>query len=745
MSHLPALVSDLALILVMAAITTVIFKKLKQPVVLGYILAGLLVEPQISFLPNVQDNSSISIWAEIGIIFLLFNLGLEFSIKKLVKIAPTAAPTGLFETLMMMAIGYVVGGLLGWSQMDRIFLGGMIAISSTTIIIRAFEELNLKTQKYTGMVMGVLIIEDIIAVLLLVILSTVAVSQNFQGEELVLSVVQLAIFLILSFVVGIYLIPTILNKLDDLIDDETLLVIALGLCLGMVVLANFSGFSSALGAFLMGTILSETNYVERIGHQLKSLKDLFGAVFFVSVGMMINPIILWENIVPVIVLTIVVLFGKTIAVSIGMMITGQPLRPSLQSGMSMSQIGEFSFIIATLGLSLGVISNVLYPIAVGVSVITTFTTPYFIKYSENVYQGIEKILPNSWLLTIQRYANSSQNISDENEWKEIVKSYLSVILINALVAFGIIVVAYYFVLPFESKLLGDSTWNEVGFFFVVLALITPFIWGILKRQTDKDRFEKLWNENPLNKGPLLSLELGRLLVALVILTFLLSKVFSTVIVLVIALIVVFVILSVFSTRIQDSYNKIEKRFYTNLNQKEIAVKERVEKLNGWMPWDTHFIDLHVTAASEFVGKPLKDLQLREKYGVNIAIIDRKVEKIYVPSKDEVILPGDIITIIGDDAQLSEVKPLFEVPIPKTKSVSHKSIHLGKIVVSENDWFVGQSIQESKLREFTHGMVIGIDKNGEKDLNPPSNTILEVGDIVYVVGDLNNIKSFKKNN
>lgn len=468
MSHLPALVSDLALILVMAAITTVIFKKLKQPVVLGYILAGLLVEPQISFLPNVQDNSSISIWAEIGIIFLLFNLGLEFSIKKLVKIAPTAAPTGLFETLMMMAIGYVVGGLLGWSQMDRIFLGGMIAISSTTIIIRAFEELNLKTQKYTGMVMGVLIIEDIIAVLLLVILSTVAVSQNFQGEELVLSVVQLAIFLILSFVVGIYLIPTILNKLDDLIDDETLLVIALGLCLGMVVLANFSGFSSALGAFLMGTILSETNYVERIGHQLKSLKDLFGAVFFVSVGMMINPIILWENIVPVIVLTIVVLFGKTIAVSIGMMITGQPLRPSLQSGMSMSQIGEFSFIIATLGLSLGVISNVLYPIAVGVSVITTFTTPYFIKYSENVYQGIEKILPNSWLLTIQRYANSSQNISDENEWKEIVKSYLSVILINALVAFGIIVVAYYFVLPFESKLLGDSTWNEVGFFFVVL-------------------------------------------------------------------------------------------------------------------------------------------------------------------------------------------------------------------------------------------------------------------------------------
>lgn len=743
MSHLPALITDLALILVMAAVTTIVFKKLKQPVVLGYILAGLLVEPQISFLPNVQDNNSISIWAEIGIIFLLFNLGLEFSIKKMVKVGPVAAPTGLFETLMMMAIGYVVGGILGWPLMDRIFLGGMIAISSTTIIIRAFDELRLKTQKYTGLVMGVLIIEDIIAVLLLVILSTIAVSQSFEGTELVLSIVQLAIFLSLSFVIGIYLIPTALNKISKYLDDETILVVSLGLCLAMVVLANMSGFSSALGAFLMGTILAETNYVERIEHQLKSLKDLFGAVFFVSVGMMINPVLLWENIIPVLVLTVAVLLGKTICVTVGMLISGQPLKASLQSGMSMSQIGEFSFIIATLGLSLGVISEFLYPIAVGVSVITTFTTPYMIKLSEPTYRYVEKSLPSRWIETLNKYSSSSQEISGDSDWKVLVKSYVTVVLMNAVIAFGIIIIAYHAILPYEEKIFGKGIFNEVVFFFVTLLAILPFIWGILRRNVQQDLFKKMWDENPLHKGPLLSLELARVFVSIAILTFLLSKVFSTGLVLIIAMIVVIVGVSIFSSRIQASYNKIEKRFYSNLNQKEIAVQERANKLYGLMPWDTHFEDIKVTAASEFVGKKLKDILLREQYGVNVAIIDRKYEKIYVPSKEEVILPGDTLTIIGDDAQLGLIKELFDVPSPEKKVQSHEKIDLAKIVVREGDKICGKTITDSRIREATHGMVIGIEKESERDLNPASHTVLETGDVVWIVGDLKLIRQFEK--
>ena len=395
---MPAIVSDLALILVIAGITTIVFKRLKQPVVLGYILAGLLVVPNTPFLPSVKDSSSISVWAEIGIIFLLFNLGLDFSVKKLIKIAPTVAPIGIFEVSMMVITGYLVGSVMGWEQMDKVFLGGIIAGSSTTIIIRTVDELKLKTKKYTELVMGVLIIEDIVAVLLLVLLSTISVSQNFEGMDLLYVGMRLVFFLILWFVVGILLIPTLLNKLRVYLGNETILIVALGLCLGMVVMATSVGFSSALGAFLMGSILAETNFVHQIEEQLKSLKDLFGAVFFVSVGMMIDPIMLWQNIGLVLILSFTVIVGKTVFVTTGMLVSGQPLKASLQSGMTMGQIGEFSFIIATLGLSLGVISNVLYPVAVGVSVLTIFLTPYMIKFSNPLNDFLEKSQYLSFLL-----------------------------------------------------------------------------------------------------------------------------------------------------------------------------------------------------------------------------------------------------------------------------------------------------------------------------------------------------------
>jgi len=734
MSHLPSLITDLALILGIAAITTILFKKLKQPVVLGYILAGLLVEPEINFLPNVQDSNSITVWAEIGIIFLLFNLGLEFSIKKMAQVGPVAAPTGVFEVLTMMVIGYVAGGLLGWPQMDRIFLGGMIAISSTTIIIRAFDELGLKTKKFTGLVLGVLIIEDIVAVLLLVLLSTVAVSQNFEGSELVFSILKLAFFLTLWFLMGILLIPTLLNKLKQYLNDETILVVALGLCLGMVVLANQVGFSSALGAFLMGSILAETTYVEKIEHQLKPIKDLFGAVFFVSVGMMISPALLWENIVPVIVLTIAVLVGKTVCVTVGMLISGQSLKSALQSGMSMSQIGEFSFIIATLGLSLGVISEFIYPIAVGVSVITTFTTPYMIKLSEPAYNRLEKILPASWLDTLNRYSESSQKIVTESDWKILVKGYVRLILINSVMVIGVILLAYYVVLPMETSWVGDSLLNRSVFFLVVLLLILPFLWGLLRKKVQLEIFKGLWDKNRYNRGPLLSLELLRALVAVALLTFLLSKVFSVGIVLGIALLVVFIGISIFSNRIQGYYNKIENRFYTNLNHKEIEEKNRIVKLKGLLPWDTHFAVFHVSASSAVIGKPLSELRLREDYGVNIAIIDRSHYKIYVPGKSEVLFPGDTITVVGDDEQLQSIKEFFETPLPLSKTLSHEEIVLGKIVVRENDQLAGKTIQGSNIRESTHGMVIGLEREEERMLNPESNVVLEDGDILWIVGD-----------
>lgn len=422
MGNLHQLIIDLALILGAAAIVTLAFKKLKQPVVLGYIIAGLLISPNFSLFPTITNIDSIKVWADIGVIFLLFSLGLEFSFKKLVKVGPSAGITGIFEVSLMLLTGYITGQLLGWSMIDSLFLGGIISISSTTIIIRAFEELEVKTKKFAGLVLGVLVIEDLAAVLLLVLLSTVAVSREFSGETMLYSVLKLAFFLILWFVSGIYLLPTFLKRARKLMNEETLLVLSLGLCLMMVVLATSAGFSSALGAFIMGSILSETAQSKKIVSLVKPVKDLFGAIFFVSVGMLINLSVLAQYILPVLLLTVVVIVGKTVNATIGSLISGQPLKQSLQTGMSLSQIGEFSFIIATLGLTLKVTSSFLYPIAVGVSVLTTFFSPYLIRSSEPFYYWLEKHLPEGWIAYLNRYGTSAQKIQELSSWRILLKA-----------------------------------------------------------------------------------------------------------------------------------------------------------------------------------------------------------------------------------------------------------------------------------------------------------------------------------
>ncbi|MCO5249395.1 MAG: cation:proton antiporter [Chitinophagales bacterium] len=740
---MPAIITDLALIMVIAGITTIVFKRLKQPVVLGYILAGLLVVPNTPFLPSVKDSNSISVWAEIGIIFLLFNLGLDFSVKKLIKIAPTVAPIGIFEVSMMVITGFLVGSVMGWNQLDKVFLGGIIACSSTTIIIRTIEELRLKTKKYTDLVMGVLIIEDIVAVLLLVLLSTISVSQNFEGMDLLYVAMRLVFFLILWFVVGILLIPTMLNKLRVYLGNETILIVALGLCLGMVVMATSVGFSSALGAFLMGSILAETNFVHQIEEQLKSLKDLFGAVFFVSVGMMIDPVMLWENIGLVLILAMTVILGKTIFVSTGMLVSGQPLKASIQSGMTMGQIGEFSFIIATLGLSLGVISKVLYPVAVGVSVLTIFLTPYMIKFSEPFYEFLNKHLPEKWLSAIENYSESTQHVSEENEWKKLVQSYLTVILINAVIAVGIILLGYHIILPIEHQYIRNGRLNDFMFFLVILFFILPFLWGILNRRIQPELYREIWNRNNFTRGPLISLKLLRVFVALAVLTYLIAKIVSVNIALALALLIIFIGISVYSKNIKEYYNLIEDRFYFNLNKQEIIQRQRAEKLRGLLPWDTHFADMRVSPSSILVGRTLQSLSLREKYDVNITIIDREYEKIYVPGKHQVVLAGDLLTLIGDDEQLEKVRKLVETS-PKIKSQSHEKIELGKITIKEGDFVIGKSIEDCDIRNRTHGMVIGIEKgDGTRDLNPSSNRVLEADDIIWIVGNLQLINDFAK--
>ena len=735
MAHVPHLITDLALILFAAGVVSLLFKKLNQPVVLGYIIAGLLVSPNYSLFPTVTEVDSIKIWAEIGVIFLLFSLGLEFSFKKLVKVGSTAAITGLFEVTAMLITGYFAGQLLGWGKMDSIFLGGIIAISSTTIIFRAFDELGLKAKKFTGTVIGILVIEDLTAVLLMVLLSTLAVSQKFQGGEMLASVFKLGFFLVLWFLMGIYLLPGLLKKLSKHISDETLLIISIALCLGMVLFAANVGFSAALGAFIMGSILAETTQAERIVQVLKSVKDLFGAVFFVSVGMLINPGILITYIVPVILLTFIVMLGKTFFVTSGALISGVPLKQSVQAGTSLSQIGEFSFIIATLGLTLGVTSDFLYPIAVGVSVITTFTTPYMIRFAEPLHGFLNRVLPTKWLQIINDYSTGAQHINAESDWKKVLNEFFQVIVFNGVICLAIILVVTNFIDPFFTIW---GKWGTVFTTFIAISALGPFLYMLSVRKINRQSYTELWL-NRYNRGPIIGMEIARVALGIFLIGFLLDQLFSTFTALTIGILVIVVVTVLFRRRLTAFSNRIEKRFIDNLYLREtMHVKSPIGHL---LPWDAHMANFDIDIDSTLVGVPLEELMLREKFGINLAMIERGARKIMMPNKEDKLYPFDRITVIGTDEQILNFKNTIETAnSAQVFEQADGDITLTQLTVHPGFIYLGKTIRESNFRKCINGMIVGIERNGERILNPDSNMKFELNDTLWIVGDNKLVKA-----
>jgi CPA2 family monovalent cation:H+ antiporter-2 len=739
MSHLPNLIQDLALILAIAGVTTLLFKKLKQPVVLGYILAGLLVGPNFSLLPSISDTEGIKVWADIGVIFLLFSLGLEFSFKKLVKIGGTAGVTGIFEIICMVGLGFVTGKLLGWPLMDCIFLGGIIAISSTTIIIRAFDELGVKTRKFAGLVMGVLVIEDLMAVLLMVLLSTLAVSREFAGAEMLYSVLKLVFFLALWFISGIFLIPGFLKWGRKLMNDETMLVISLGLCLLMVVLATYAGFSAPLGAFIMGSILAETPQAEKIEHLVRPVKNLFGAIFFVSVGLLIEPELLMTYIGPVLILSLVVILGKTVNVTLGALLSGQPLKQSMQAGMSLAQIGEFSFIIATLGLNLQVTSDYLYPIAVGVSVITTFTTPYMIRLADPFFNWLAPKLPMKWRLAINQYSTGAQTIQAESDWRIVLRSYLIVMATNSVVVLAIVFLSATYLLPLLKASIPGNQLPAIITFAITLAAAAPFFWGLAIRRLHSLAYRNLWLDKKYNHGPLVMLEVVRNLLLVVLVGFMVNLLFNTLIALVAILPLIVVVLFVFARRLNSFYARIEKRFLTNLHQREQMTSSSSGDLS---PWDAHMAYFTMPAESAVVGKSLQQLAWRENFGINIAYIERGSITITAPARTDVLYPFDKIAVIGTDVQLEQFRTVIETATLPSQN-GNEEITLNKIIVDEHTALRGKTIRASGIREITNGVVVGIERDGQRILNPDSTTVFEWDDIVWIVGDRKKIENVKE--
>lgn len=644
MAELPELVKDLALILVVAGTVTLIFKKLRQPLVLGYIVAGFLVSPHMPYTMSVMDSADVKTWADIGVIFLLFSLGLDFSFKKILKMgaAPVIAACSIIFCMMMM--GFSSGKLFGWRQMDCIFLGGMLAMSSTTIIYKAFDDLGLRQQRFAGLVMSVLILEDVLAIVMMVMLAAVAGGSSPDGGQMLRSVLSIAFFLILWFVVGIFLIPMFLRNVRKLINEETLLIVSLGLCCLMAVVSTQVGFSSAFGAFVMGSILAETVEADKIIKLVEPVKNLFGAIFFVSVGMLVEPRILVEYALPVVTIVLTILIGQAVLGSFGYLLSGQPLKTAMKCGFSMAQIGEFAFIIASLGLSLGVISNFLYPVVVAVSVITTFLTPYMMRAATPCYTLMERRLPSGVIVFLNHITLSHPSTSAaKNKWKSLITQMTINVVIYSILSIAIIFVMFTVFLPFIRHILSGWHWtaNFVCGALTVL-FISPFLRAMVMKKNHSEEFKGLWAESRLNHLPLIFTIIVRVVIACSFVFYVCNYLSRFANAFIITIAVALVIGMVLSRRLKHSSIRLERLFIKNLRSRDIEAQVHGRKRPLYeghlLDRDIHLADFDILADSMWAGRTLAELSLRQKFGVHVSSILRANRRMNIPDGSSVIFP-----------------------------------------------------------------------------------------------------------
>ena len=742
MAEIPFLVKDLALILMVAGIVTIIFKKLKQPLVLGYIVAGFLVSPHMPYTMSVIDETDIKTWADIGVIFTLFSLGLDFSFKKIVKMGASPIIATVVIVFFMMMLGISIGHGFGWSKMDCIFLGGMLAMSSTTIIYKAFDDMGLRQQKFAGMVMSVLILEDILAIVMMVMLSAIAGGNNPDGEQMIGSVIKIAFFLVLWFIVGIFAIPLFLRSVRKLINNETLLIVALGLCCGMAVLSTKVGFSSAFGAFVMGSILAETIEAEKIIKLVEPVKNLFGAIFFVSVGMLVDPKILIEYAIPILALVGSILIGQAIFGTFGFMLGGESLKSAMRCGFSMAQIGEFSFIIASLGLSLGVISNYLYPVVVAVSVITTFLTPYMIRLATPTYQVMEKHLPKRLINILNHFAMSHPSTTQQSKWKSLLRQMLINTVAYSILTAAVIALMFTFVLPFTRSLFPGWTlhWYANAITGILtLVLIAPFLRAIIMKKNHSNEWKRLWVESSINRIPLLFTIVVRFVIALAFIFYICNYLtrFTDALMIIIGLAVVSLMIASRWTKKRSI--KMERLFIHNLRSRDIMAQVNGEKKPLYeghlLDRDIHISDFDVPEDSSWGGKTLKELHLRERFGVDMSSIMRGSQRLNIPNGDTVIFPGDKLQVIGNDDQLQKFATALSTDlIPEDLEIEKREMKLRQLIISGKSEFCGKSLLESGIRDKYNCMVVGLEEGQENLTKIAPTRTFEKGDILWIVGE-----------
>lgn len=750
-SEVPTLINDLALILIVASTVTLLFKKLKQPLVLGYIMAGFIVSPHMPYTMSVMDTVDIKTWADIGVMFLLFSLGLDFSFKKIIKMGITPVITTLTIIFAMMTLGIVVGHAFDWKRMDCIFLGGMLAMSSTTIIYKAFTDMGLRQQKFAQPVMSVLILEDILAIVMMVMLSAIASGNNPDGGEMIGSVVKIGFFLVLWFVVGIFAVPWFLRSTRKLVNNETLLIVSLGLCCLMAVVSTKVGFSSAFGAFVMGSILAETIEAAKIEKLVTPVKDLFGAVFFVSVGMLVDPKIIVEYAIPIGVLVLTILLGQSIFGTFGFLIGGQSLKSAMRCGFSMAQIGEFSFIIASLGLSLHVTGEFLYPVVVAVSVITTFLTPYMIRLSVPSYNVLERHLPKTWVRALNNITLSHPSSAPKSNWHSLIAQMARITLIYSILSVATIALMFTFFLPFIRRMMPGMHWWANGICGVLTVMfIAPFLRAIVMKKNHSEEFRALWNDSRSNRMPLLVTILVRLIIASAFVFYICNFLtrFTNALMMTIAVAVVGIM--ILSRGLKKQSIKMERMFVQNLRSRDIeqqvlGLKKPLYE-GHLLDRDIHISEIEIPENSTWAGLCLADLRLSNRFGIHVSSILRGHRRINIPGGDDIVFPGDKLQVIGSDSQLAAAHAAVAGDIePDDPDIEKREMRLSQIVIDNHSPFAGKTLPETGLRSEFNCMVVGREE-GKENLSMVGPAYkFRLGDILWIVGEDDALKRVQEAN
>lgn len=735
---MPKLISDLAIMLLTAGVVAVLFKRLKLPLVLGYILAGFLVGPYMPYFFTVADESSIQTWSEIGIIVLMFGLGLEFNLHKLASVGATALVTALTEVLGMLAVGYLVGQALGWGMMDSVFLGGMLSMSSTTIIIKAFDELGVRQEGFAQLVFGTLVVEDIAGIFMMIVLSTVAVSKSISGGALALQLGMLVLYLALWLILGIYILPTVLRKAERYMNDETLLLGSLGLCFGMVLLAEKLGFSSALGAFLAGSLLAGTVHAERVEHLSGGVKDLFGSIFFLSVGMLIDPAMIVKYLVPILILTAVTILGKLLISSLGVLLSGQSLQRALRCGCSLAQIGEFAFIIASLGMSLGVIADYIYPIVVSVSVITTLTTPFFIRNSEKIYLLVRRLLPAALAQKLERYTSEEGGAHEDGDWLRYLKRYVRVTALYGVLMAGVTLLGQFVLQPLLGRTPLDGRlirWICAAFCVVGVAL---FVRPMLDLHSSE--YTTLWVKNRLCRLPLLTLTALRYLL-IVFIVFLPLQALLGIgggWLLLVMLGVIFLVER--SGWLSSAYISAEARFMANFNERSLLRGDEGEG-HEWLDEKLFVEELEIGAAQS--GKSLRQLDWGKTFSVNAVQIQRGKRRLFMPSANTELHAGDKLLLVGRSEDLRSLRMSLgldeSAELPTLRACTEaqggaaEPFYATAIPVGRDSELAGKSIRSCGLRQKYDCMILGLQRDRLPILQPDVNMTIQQGDLVWILG------------